>query len=51
VVDCGPCCSVIKLWVPLLATVLAVALGADYSGPSLNPGAAWQPQHCWTGAG
>ncbi|GAB4823247.1 hypothetical protein N2152v2_010293 [Parachlorella kessleri] len=26
-----------KLWLPLIATVLAVRAGAPYSGPSLNP--------------
>ncbi|KAL4859000.1 Aquaporin SIP1-1 [Chlorella vulgaris] len=29
--------GVLRLWVPLLATVVAVKAGADTSGPSLNP--------------
>lgn len=30
--------SVLKLWLPLLATILAVKAGEHVSGPSLNPG-------------
>jgi glycerol uptake facilitator-like aquaporin len=30
--------SSLKLWTPLLATVVAVKVGGEYSGPSLNPG-------------
>lgn len=38
-----PTCRVLKLWLPLLATVLAVKAGESISGPSLNPGAL-----CWS---
>lgn len=31
--------SALKLWIPLIATVVAVKAGASYTGPSLNPGA------------
>lgn len=33
------CRSTLKLWVPLLATVVAVKAGEHVSGPSLNSGA------------
>ncbi|EFN50884.1 hypothetical protein CHLNCDRAFT_59382 [Chlorella variabilis] len=29
--------SALKLWIPLIATVVAVKAGASYTGPSLNP--------------
>lgn len=32
-----PARSVLRLWVPLLATVLAVKAGEGVTGPSLNP--------------